>query len=147
MGVMCILLLGVYYFFDIGYRGLSAEPSPSPDPNAGLAEHVEQFFTKNDAAEMVPIIKCESEFRHFASDGSVLTNEEGSSAIGIAQILTSVHPDPKVLEVYNARHDTELSADDFDLTHIEDNLEYALVLYEVRGTRDWECARTFKFAT
>ena len=117
------------------------------DPNDGIREHVESFFTKHDAHEMIPIIQCETHFRHFAPDGSILTNAEGSTATGVAQILDSVHPDPKVLEVYNKRFEAATTIDDFDLTTIDGNLEYALILYEVRGTRDWECAKKFKFAS
>ena len=115
------------------------------DPNFGIKNKVIEFFESNDAHEMVSIVKCESRFRHYGNDGALLKNKEGSSAIGVAQILTSVHPDPKVLTKYNRLFDMDLEVSDFDITTLEGNLGYALVLYKVRGTKDWECSKKFRF--
>lgn len=115
------------------------------NPNIGLEQRVIEFFTENGAPEMIPIIKCESNFRHFNTDGTVLTNKAGSSATGIAQILASAHPDPKIVYRYNKRNQTELKIEDLDITSLEGNLGYALMLYRINGTRDWECAKKFKF--
>lgn len=106
-----------------------------------LQEYIVQFFTINNAEELIPIIGCESEFKHFNDDGTVLKNRQGSSATGIAQILASAHPDPQIIKRYNRRHHANLKVEDFDITTLMGNLSYALVLYEVRGTRDWECAK------
>jgi hypothetical protein len=111
------------------------------DPNIGIKPYVEEFFTANGAAAMLPIINCESAFKHFEKDGSVLKNKEGSSAIGIAQILASKHPDQKVIDSYNRRNDTDFTVADFDITTLQGNIGYALVLYQVRGTKDWECTK------
>lgn len=111
-----------------------------PDPNFHVKMLTKQFFEDNNAAEMIPILRCESHFRHFEPDGTPLTNKEGSSAIGVAQILTSKHPDPTVLAQYNRVFDMDMNVDDFDLTTLEGNLGYALILYKVRGTEDWECS-------
>lgn len=124
--------------------GLHA-PNPKPieitlDPNIGIKAYVHEFLTANDAEALLPIIRCESQFEHFEDDGTPLKNREGSSAIGVAQILTSAHPDPKVLNVFNKRFNTDLTVHDFDITSLDGNLGYALVLYKVRGTQDWECA-------
>ncbi|MFT5037020.1 MAG: hypothetical protein ACI9VM_000592 [Candidatus Azotimanducaceae bacterium] len=115
------------------------------DPNIGLEAMVVDFFTTNNAPEMIPIIKCESEFKHYKADGTILQNREGSSAIGIAQILSSAHPDPKVLSLFNKRHNADVQASDIDITTVEGNLGYALMLYELRGTRDWACSKKFRF--
>lgn len=109
--------------------------------NDGLQQFVTDFFIQYDAAEMIPIIACESRFRHFDDDGSVLMNTQGSSATGIAQIMASVHPDPHVIKRYNRRHHTNFKAEDFDISTLSGNLWYALVLYKTNGTRDWECAK------
>lgn len=108
--------------------------------NDGLEEFVIQYFTKYGAAEMIPIIECESHFRHFGDDGSVLKNRQGSSATGIAQIMASVHPDPQVIKRYNRRNYTNYRVEDFDITTLTGNLWYALILYKTNGTRDWECS-------
>jgi hypothetical protein len=115
------------------------------DPNFGIKNRVIEFFEANDAAEMIPIIKCESRFRHYEPDGTPLMNREGSSATGVAQIIASLHPDPKVLIVHNKRHDMDLAVSDFDITTFEGNIGYALVLYQVRGTRDWKCSQKSRF--
>lgn len=115
------------------------------DPNFSIKTRTLQFLEDNDAAELIPIIKCESRFRQYEKDGSVLKNREGSSAIGVAQILSSVHPDPKILYRYNKRNNTDLTATDFDLTTFEGNIGYALVLYKIRGVQDWKCSKKFRF--
>ena len=94
---------------------------------------------------MINIIKCESKFKHFEEDGTPLKNTKGSSAIGVAQILASQHPDIKIIERYNRKFNTNLTIEDLDITTLNGNIGYALVLYEVRGTRDWECAKKFRF--
>jgi predicted metal-binding protein len=124
------------------YRaGLLASTAISLDPNIGIKPYVEEFFTQNNAQEMLSIIKCESGFKQFDTRGEVLKNKEGSSAVGIAQIIASKHPDQKVLDQYNKRNNTDLTVNDFDITTLKGNVGYALVLYKVRGTRDWECAK------
>ncbi len=109
--------------------------------NDGLEQFVTEYFTKYDAAPMIPIIECESNFMHFSEDGSVLKNRQGSSATGIAQIMASVHPDPQVLKRYNRRNYTNYQVEDFDITTLTGNVWYALILYKTNGTRDWECSK------
>ena len=41
-------------------------------PNFGIKNKVINFFEANDAAEMIPIIKCESRFRHYNIKGAPL---------------------------------------------------------------------------
>jgi len=108
--------------------------------NSEIKHKVISYFEANNAAEMIPIIKCESRFRHYDTTGNPLQNTSGSSAVGVAQIMSSLHPDPKVLKRYNLKNDTNHTIDDFDVTTFEGNIEYALVLYKTNGTRDWECA-------
>ena len=116
------------------------------DPNVGLEAQVRDFFTANDAEEMIRIIACESQFTHYNKNGSILKNRNGSNAIGVAQIMASVHPDPKIIYRYNKRFNTNLTVEDFDITTIEGNLGYALMLYKIRGINDWECAKKFRFS-
>lgn len=121
-------------------------PAPAPtvvysDEIFDEKQYVTEFFTSNGAEEMIPIIECESEFTHFDADGSVLKNRQGSNATGIAQIMSSMHPDPAVIAKYNRRNNTNLSVDNFDIYSLVGNVAYAYVLYDVRGTKDWECAK------
>ena len=138
-------VVGTALFITRSYLAFANAPvEVEVDPNLGIKSYVVEFFTDNDAKEMLPIIACESEFKHFNTDGSVLRNREGSSAVGVAQILTSKHPDPKALQKYNRLHNTTLTPDDFDVRTLQGNLGYALLLYEIRGTRDWECAKKIR---
>lgn len=121
-------------------------PAPAPavvynDEIFDEKQYVTEFFTKKGAEEMIPIIGCESEFTHFDVDGSVLKNREGSNATGIAQIMSSMHPDPAVIAKYNSRNNTNLSVANFDINSLVGNVAYAYVLYTVRGTKDWECSK------
>lgn len=144
MVVLLCVSFGVYHFVFAETKELKPI-IVEMDPNIGIREKIVEFFENNEAPEMVDIIRCESQFRHYEPDGSVLKNTEGSSAIGVAQIMQSKHPDPKVLRSYNRRYDMDLTIDDFDITTLHGNMGYALVLYQVRGTRDWECAQRFRF--
>lgn len=141
---LCFLVV----LFDMVSRSIIAREIPETAQQAtvyltndGLQQFVTDFFTKYDAEEMIPIIACESRFRHFDDDGSVLKNTQGSSATGIAQIMASVHPDPQVIKRYNRRNHTSFKVEDFDISTLTGNLWYALVLYETRGVRDWECSK------
>lgn len=146
-----LLLLPVcflYVVFDMVTRSAAAREAHEAAEEAvvyvtndGLQQFVTDFFTEYDAEEMIPIIACESEFKHFNDDGSVLKNRQGSSATGISQILASVHPDPQVIKKYNRRNHTNYKVEDFDVTTLTGNVWYALVLYKTRGTRDWECSK------
>lgn len=142
--VVCVLLCASF----VAHRTIAAfkenmnvTTAIALDPNIGIKPYVEEFFTQNDAAEMLSIINCESGFKQFNKEGEVLKNQEGSSAVGIAQIIASKHPDQKVLDQYNKRNNTGLTVSDFDITTLMGNVGYALVLYKVRGTKDWECAK------
>lgn len=115
------------------------------DPNFHIKNKVIAFFEDNNASEMIPIIQCESNFRHYNEDGDVLRNRSGSNAIGVAQIMSSVHPDPKIIKRYNKRFDMDITIDTFDVNTFEGNLGYALVLYKVNGVRDWECSKKFRW--
>lgn len=132
-----------FYIFDVSQVFAQQQAAPIVmrlDPNIGIKPYVTEFFTDNGAEEMLPIIACESNFKHFGKDREVLRNRQGSSAVGIAQIMSSLHPDPKIVAQYNKKHNTDLVPEDFDVTTLEGNMRYALVLYKVRGVRDWECA-------
>jgi hypothetical protein len=132
------------------YHYVKADQETEPiylelDPNLSLKQQVEEFFVANNATEMIDIIECESQFKHYEVDGSVLKNKAGSSATGIAQILASVHPDPKIIKRYNLVNETDLKISDFNIKTLEGNLGYALMLYQVNGVKDWECSKNFKF--
>ena len=141
---ICISGLGLFHFV-FAKADASFTPNVHIDPNFSIKTRTIQFLEDNNAERLIPIIKCESQFRHYEPDGEVLKNTEGSSAIGVAQILSSMHPDPKIIYRYNKRNNLDLTVEDFDLTTFEGNIGYALVLYKVRGVQDWECRKKFRF--
>ena len=139
--VVCIA--GAASWYQLLYAA-STQPAPvlvEIEPNVGVRPYVEEFLKANDAERLLSIIECESNFEHYEEDGTTLKNREGSSAIGIAQIMSSLHPDPKLIKRYNRRKGTNLTVDDLDITTLKGNLGYALILYELRGVRDWECSK------
>ena len=136
-----VLVEVVYQVFNPKYSPVFTPDIFSHDSNEDVEQYVTEFFTNNGAQEMIRIIGCESEFQQFAADGEVLKNRQGSSAVGVAQIMESVHPDPAVIHAYNRQNNAQLSVDSFDINTIAGNVGYAYVLYKTRGTKDWECAK------
>ena len=98
---------------------------PLIDP-AVVEKKVREYFA--DAPVLVAIAECESHFRHYKPDGTLLTNKQGSSATGVMQIMYSVHA--------AAAENLGLSIRDF-----YGNLAYARHLYDTEGTRPWEASR------
>lgn len=73
---------------------------------------------------LIKIARCESGFQQYEPDGSLNYNDEGSSAVGIMQIMSSVHKEDAMRL-------------DYDITTTEGNLGYALHLYRTQGTTPW----------
>lgn len=88
-----------------------------------VEEYVREYFA--DAPVMIEIARCESKFRQFNKDGSVLKNSLGSSATGMFQIMASIH---------------EPVADKLglDINTIQGNAAYARYLYDKQGTKPWQ---------
>ncbi len=88
-----------------------------------VEEYVRDYFA--DIPVMIEIADCESQFRQYGKNGSVLKNSAGSSAIGMFQIMASIH---------------EPVADKLglDLNTMQGNAAYARYLYEKSGTKPWE---------
>ncbi|MBX4192113.1 lytic transglycosylase domain-containing protein [Candidatus Parcubacteria bacterium] len=91
-----------------------------------VKEYVEEYFA--DEPVMVSIAECESHFKQFDKDGNVLKNSKGSSAVGMFQIMSSVHDD---------------TADKLglDINSIQGNAAYARYLYEKHGTTPWKASK------
>lgn len=97
-----------------------------PMPKAqSVQQYVEKYFA-NDPV-MVAIAGCESNFRQYDTDGTILKNDH-SSAKGIFQIMTSIH---------SAR-----AADlGLDLYTMQGNAAYARYLYDQSGTAPWNASK------
>lgn len=143
IGSVFLLLVSSFgaFHYVLAKTAVEINPVTFINPNFGVKNKVIEFFEANDASAMIPIIKCESHFRHYDKSGKPLQNSSGSSAVGVAQILSSMHPDQKIIDRYNKRFNAGLSIEDLDVTTFEGNIGYALVLYKMNGTRDWECSK------
>ena len=92
-----------------------------------VEETVREYFA--DIPVLVEIARCESEFRQFNHDGSVLRGGQGGGMIGIFQFYEAVHANAS-------------KALGLDLHTIEGNLAYAKHLYDALGTTPWNSAKS-----
>lgn len=92
---------------------------------ANTEEAVRTYFS--DIPVMIQIARCESQFRHTLSDGSVLKGKVDPADTGVMQI--------------NARyHGAEAEKLGLDLTKLYDNMAYARDLYKRQGTQPWSAS-------
>lgn len=109
----------------------SAEVEQTVPPQSQLVsseavkEVVENYFS--DIPIMAEIARCESTYRHYLSDGSVLQGRVDNADTGVMQINKRYHEETAV--------SLGLNLDD-----IEDNLQYARHLYERQGTQPWSAS-------
>jgi hypothetical protein len=87
---------------------------------------VREYFA--DIPVMIQVARCESQFRHTLTDGSVLRGRVDARDTGVMQINTGYHG---------------VTADTLglDLEDIYDNMAYARDLYERQGTQPWSASR------
>src|SRR3989344_8556163 len=91
-----------------------------------VEEYVRDYFA--DEPVMIAIAECESQFRQSDKNGKLLKNST-SSAIGVFQIMSSIHAG-------NAQKNLGI-----DITTIEGNAAYARYLYEESGTKHWNASK------
>ena len=95
-------------------------------PQSGtVKEYVQAYFA--DEPLLADIAGCESHFRQYDKDGNVLRNPN-SSAIGIMQIMSSIH-DPVADKL------------GLDIYTMQGNLAYAKFLYAAKGTGPWNSSK------
>ena len=92
------------------------------EPPLNVEEEVKEYFA--DIPIMAEIAKCESSFRHYLDDGTVLRGRVNPKDVGVMQINT----------YYHGEQAENLG---LDLLDLKENMEYARHLYNKRGTRDW----------
>ncbi len=90
--------------------------------NAEIESKVRVYFA--DTPIMAEIVKCESQFRQFNSDGSPFRGKINDEDIGIAQVN----------EHYHLKRSQKLG---YDIYTVEGNMAYAKLLYEEEGTDPW----------
>ncbi len=91
------------------------------DPNSGVEATVRASMI--DMPGMADIAKCESGFRQFVADGSVLKGGTGKNYIGIFQISNG--------------HRSSAESMAFNIDTVEGNIAYARHMYFARGTAPW----------
>ncbi len=77
-----------------------------------------------DIPVMIQIARCESGYRHYLADGSILRGRVDSADTGVMQINKRFHSKAAI-------------AMGLDLDDIYGNMAYARHLYETQGTRPW----------
>ena len=92
------------------------------DRNAEVESKVRLYFA--DTPIMAEVIKCESRFRQFNSDGSAFRGIVNNQDVGIAQVN----------EYYHLKRAKKLG---YDIYTVEGNMAYAKLLYEEEGTDPW----------
>ena len=91
-----------------------------------VEEYVRDYFA--DEPVMIAIAQCESQFRQSDKSGKLLKNST-SSAIGVFQIMSSIHAGSAEKNL------------GIDITTIEGNAAYARYLYEESGTKPWKASQ------
>ncbi len=90
--------------------------------NADVEAKVRAAFS--DVPEMITVAKCESGYRQFAADGSVLRGGTAKGYVGVFQIGESLHK----ARAAGMAHDIDT---------IDGNIAYARALYEKNGLSPW----------
>lgn len=78
---------------------------------------------------LVRIADCESQFRQYDQNGKPFYNEKGSSAVGVMQIMSSIHR-------------AQATKMGMDILTLEGNLAYAQYLYREEGTSPWDASKS-----
>jgi hypothetical protein len=86
---------------------------------------VRSYF--HDIPIMIEIARCESTFRHYLPDGSVLQGRVDSDDTGVMQINKRYHEERAI----------ELG---LNVENINDNMAYARYLYEKQGVQPWSAS-------
>ena len=106
--------------------GSTVVTQPVPQAQT-VQQYVETYFA--DEPVMIEIARCESQFTQTKKDGSIVTNPK-SSAIGIFQIMSSIH---------SSFADKKLG---IDIYTIQGNAAYAQYLYDKQGTVPWNASKS-----
>lgn len=86
---------------------------------------VRSYF--HDIPIMIEVARCESTFRHYLHDGSVLQGMVDPADTGVMQINKRYH--------LNSATNMDL-----DIENIYDNMEYARHLFERQGLQPWSAS-------
>jgi hypothetical protein len=122
MRLVRVLLIAVLCVVPVVSLAQTA-PDVVVNTNVGVQAKVEEAFAH--APEMIAIAKCESGFRQFKADGTVLYGGAGAKYVGIFQIGYDLHS----ATALKLGH---------DILTVEGNIGYAVYLYSKQGTAPWK---------
>ena len=117
---MIPLIIGLALLMD-SFDTAQAAPAFAPSAQS-VEEYVKAYFS--DIPIMTEIAHCESKFRHFGKNGSVLRGAAVKEDIGVMQVN----------EFYHKKTATKIG---LDIYSIEGNVAYARYLFEKEGTTPW----------
>ncbi len=118
MNITASVAIAVSAAFNVTPAQLPPLPAPMPQVQT-VKEYVEQYFA--DEPILAAIASCESQYRQFDKNGDVLKNSAGSSAVGLFQIMSSIH---------SSFADDKLG---LDINTLQGNAAYARYLYDKQG--------------
>ena len=109
-----------------GTTPAQAQGLAQPMPQAqSVQEYVKTYFAETPV--MYAIAGCESGYRQYDTDGSILRNTH-SSALGLFQIMQSTHE----------KTAAQLG---IDIYTVQGNAAYAKYLYDQEGTAPWTASK------
>lgn len=112
-------------------RGVNASQTnviPKADTNYNSAIRLALIKEFGSEHIMLHIASCESRYRQFDKDGSVLRGRVNPKDVGVFQIN----------EYYHLTTAQKLGIDIYSL---QGNIKYAKILYDRNGTRDWKASQ------
>lgn len=83
-----------------------------------------EYVIENGSPVLVEIMRCESGFRQFNEDGSVLRGNVNSQDVGAFQINEKYHLEESIKLGY-------------DIYTTKGNLDYGIELYKRQGSQPW----------
>jgi len=108
------------------HRELRKEQTGVASSSKAVESAVRNYFS--DIPVMAEIARCESQFRHTLSDGTVLRGTVDSRDVGVMQINTGYHAD-------------EAKKLGLNLLNLKDNMAFARYLYKEQGTAPWQASQ------
>jgi hypothetical protein len=125
MTLTASLVLAFTAAFGINQAQVITISAPMPEAQT-VEQYVRSYFA--DVPVLADIAQCESQMHQFDKNGNVIRNP-GSSAVGIMQIMSSIH-DPVADKL------------GLDIYTIQGNLAYARYLYDHKGTLPWDASKS-----
>lgn len=110
---------------DVAVTEISDEQNRSFTDSKTIEAYLRKEFA--DTPVLVDIARCESTFRQFHKDGTVVRGRVDSDDVGVMQINTRYHGDlAKKMKI--------------DLNTVEGNVTYAKYLYSKFGLKPWSAS-------